>query len=92
MRDLRNGSKVSNVTLSSARRLWHYAIKQHEGNPVKANKVQWLGDIGLWRRYEKAGTVRYDLAIRENGTIRAYYGVTENGMHGQWMQFLGDEE
>jgi hypothetical protein len=92
MRDLRNGSKVSNVTLSSARRLWHYAIKQHEGNPVKANKVQWIGDIGLWRRYEKAGTVRYDLAIRDNGNIRAYYGVTENGMHGQWMQFLGEEE
>jgi hypothetical protein len=92
MRDLRNGSKVSNVTLSSARRLWHYAIKQHEGNPVKINKVQWVGDIGLWRRYEKAGTVRYDLAQRDSTNLRAYYGVTENGMHGQWMQFLGEEE
>ena len=45
MRDMRNGNKVSNVTLSSARRLWHYAIKQHEGNPVKANRVDWMGDI-----------------------------------------------
>jgi len=92
MRDLRNGSKVSNVTLSSARRLWHYAIKQHEGNPVKANRVEWIGDIGVWRRYEKAGSVRYDLVQRENGTIRVYYGVTENGMHSQWMQFLGEED
>lgn len=92
MRDMRNGNKVSNVTRSSARRLWHYAIKQHEGNPVKMNRVEWVGDIGVWRRYEKAGSTRYDLAQRDNGTIRVFYGVTENGMHGQWMQFLGEED
>ena len=92
MRDLRNGSKVSNVTRSSARRLWHYAITQHEGNPVKADKIEWQGDIGLWRRYEKAGSVRYDLVQRDNGNIRVYYGVTENGMHGHWADFLGDED
>lgn len=92
MRDMRNGSKVSNVTRSSARRLWHYAIKQHEGNPVKPNRVEWVGDIGVWRRYTKAGSTRYDLAQRDGDTIRVFYGVTENGMHGQWMQFLGEEE
>jgi hypothetical protein len=92
MRDLRNGSKVSNVTLSSARRLWHYAIKQYEGNPVKANRVEWIGDIGIWRRYEKAGSVRYDLVQRDTNNIHVYYGVTENGMHSQWMQFLGEED
>lgn len=92
MRDMRNGSKVSNVTRSSARRLWHYAIKQHEGNPVKPNRVEWVGDIGVWRRYAKAGSTRYDLAQRDGDTIRVFYGVTENGMHGQWMQFLGEEE
>jgi hypothetical protein len=92
MRDLRNGSIVSNVTRSSARRLWHYAITQHEGNPVKANKIEWHGDIALWRRYEKAGSVRYDLAQRENGHIRVYYGVTENGMHDSWAAFLGEED
>lgn len=92
MRDMRNGNKVSNVTRSSARRLWHYAIKQHEGNPVKMNRVEWVGDIGVWRRYAKAGSTRYDLAQRDSGTIRVFYGVTENGMHGQWMQFLGEED
>lgn len=92
MRDMRNGNKVSNVTRSSARRLWHYAIKQHEGNPVKPNRVEWVGDVGVWRRYAKAGSTRYDLAQRDNDTIRVFYGVTENGMHGQWMQFLGDED
>jgi hypothetical protein len=92
MRDLRNGSIVSNVTRSSARRLWDYAIKQHEGNPLKPNKVEWHGDIGLWRRYEKAGSIRYDLVQKDNGHIRVYYGVTENGMHDQWADFLGDED
>lgn len=92
MRDLRNGSDVSNVTRSSARRLWHYAIRQHEGNPVKLNKVEWIGDIGVWRRYKKAGGTRYDLVQRDNGSVRVYYGVTENGMHGQWALFLGEEE
>lgn len=92
MRDMRNGNKVSNVTRSSARRLWHYAIKQHEGNPVKMNRVDWVGDIGVWRKYAKAGSTRYDLVQKEGGNIRVFYGVTENGMHGQWMQFLGEED
>ena len=93
MRDLRNGSMVKNVTRTSARRLWHYAIKQFEGNPVKSSKVQWLDNIGLWRRYEKGGDVRYDLVQRVNGgNLRVYYGVTESGMHGRWEAFLADED
>lgn len=92
MRDLRNGNVVKNVTMSSARRLWHYAIKQYESNPIKANRVQWYGDIGLWRRYEKGGDVRYDLVQRDNNRMRIYYGVTENGMEGDWEAFVPDEE
>ncbi|MFW5708695.1 MAG: RNA-binding domain-containing protein [Chloroflexota bacterium] len=91
MRDLRNGNIVKNVTLSSARRLWHYAIKQKETNPVRADKIDWKGDIGLWRVYEKNGAVRYDLVQKDNG-IRVYYGATEGGMHGPWQQFLVSEE
>ncbi len=92
MRDLRNGNIVKNVTRSSARRLWHYAIQQMETNPVKADKAQWQGDIGLWRRYERAGEWRYDLVQRENGKLRVYYGVTEGGMHGPWQAFLAPED
>lgn len=92
MRDLRNGNIVKNVTRSSARRLWHYAIKQRESNPVKADKVQWHGDIGLWARYEKLGETRYDLVQRENGQLRVYYGVTESGMLGDWQVFLSPED
>lgn len=92
MRDLRNGNIVKNVTRSSARRLWHYAIKQLEGSPVRPEKVDWRGDIGLLRCYKKSGTVRYDLVQRENGTVRVYYGATEGGMHGPWQQFLAPED
>ncbi len=92
LRDLRNGNIVKNVTRSSARRLWHYAITQTETNPVKADKVQWQGEIGLWRRYQKAGEVRYDLVQRENGNLRVYYGVTESGMQGPWQTFLAPDD
>jgi len=92
MRDLRNGNVVKNVTRSSARRLWHYAIKQKETNPPKPDKVNWQGDIGLWRSYKKNGAIRYDLVQRNNGNIRVYYGATESGMHGPWQQFLEPED
>jgi hypothetical protein len=92
MRDLRNGNLVKNVTLDSARKLWHYAIKQYTGNPVKMNHVQWRGEIGLIRRYEKGGDIRYDLAQKDGESMRIYYGVTENGMDGEWEMFIPIEE
>lgn len=92
MRDLRNGNIVKNVTRSSARRLWHYAIKQYDENPVAVEKVDWHGAVGLWRRYGRGGGVRYDLVQREGNDLRVYYGVSEGGMHGHWAQFLEPEE
>lgn len=92
MRDLRNGNIVKNVTSSSARRLWDYAIKQRESNPVRAEKVHWQGDIGLWQRYQKSGEWRYDLVQRAGNNIRVYYGVTDGGMQGKWQVFLAPDE
>lgn len=92
LRDLRNGNVVKNVTRSSARRLWHYAIGQRESNPVKPEKVQWHGSVGLWRRYQKSGETRYDLVQRcQDGSLRVYYGVTDSGLHGPWLVFLTPE-
>lgn len=91
MRDLRNGNIVHNVTRESARRLWHYAIRQHETNPVTRDDVQWIGDIGLWRSYKRGSDVRYDLVKEENGKFRVFYGVSEAGMSGDWQQFLDME-
>jgi hypothetical protein len=91
MRDLRNGNVVKNVTRKSARRLWHYAITQAEDHPVDPGQVDWRGDIGLLKRREHGGRARYDLVQRENGKVRAYYGVTEDGIHGEWARLVGLE-
>jgi hypothetical protein len=92
MRDLRNGNVVNNVTRKSARRLWHYAISQAEENPVDAGKVEWHGDVALLKRREHAGQARYDLVQREDGKLRVYYGVTEDGIHGEWARLVGLDE
>ena len=91
MRDLRNGSVVKNVTESSARKLWLYAIQQRLKHPAVAGEVQWQGDKGLVKRHEKQGHARYDLALRGDGQLRVFYGVSESGMSGDWQQFLTPE-
>ncbi|MBN2470328.1 MAG: putative DNA binding domain-containing protein [Anaerolineae bacterium] len=92
MRDLRNGNIVKNVTRTSARRLWHYAITEKEKNPVDPAKVTWQDKFGLWKRHKRGGTVRYDLVQRSADGLRVFYGVTEDGMHGPWQVFVEDEE
>lgn len=89
IRDLRNGSSVQNVTLKSARRLWRYAISQHEQNAPKVDSIQWAGDVGLVKAEKRAGKQRYDFAQRmPDGSIAVYYGVTEEGCDDPWQQFL----
>ncbi len=90
MRDLRNGNLVKNVTRRSARRLWRYAIEEAEGNPVKPTQVRWMGPIGLWKRREHGNLIRYDLVQKDGDTIRVYYGVTEEGLHGAWNALVGE--
>lgn len=94
MRNLQNGQTVPGVTRSSARSLWQYAIIKRESQPVEAHTLSWSGDMALVRRYRRSGTVRYDLALRENGNttqIRVFYGVTDEGLTGQWLQFASDD-
>ncbi len=89
VRDLRNGSVVRNVTRKSARKLWHYAISQHEQHPDDSLQIQWLGDLGLISASQRAGAIRYDLALREpDGTLRVFYGVTDDGVHGEWQKVI----
>jgi hypothetical protein len=89
VRDLRNGTLVRNVTRKSARKLWHYAITQHEQHPVESLDVQWLGDLGLVSASRRAGATRYDLMQRlPNGQLRLFYGVTDDGVHGEWQKVI----
>jgi hypothetical protein len=90
MRDLRNGNIVKNVTRSSARKLWHYAILEKEKNPVDGGKVTWQNDVGMWKRHKRGGTTRYDLVKKTPEGLRVFYGVTEDGMHGPWQVFISD--
>lgn len=93
IRDLRNGSLVQNVTLKSARRLWRYAISQHEQGALKPDVIRWVGDVGLVRMEKRAGKHRYDFAQRlPDGSIAIYYGVTEEGCEGVWRQFMVEQD
>ena len=85
MKDLRNGNVVRNVTRSSARKLWRYAITEHESKPVKEGQVEWHGNLGVWKSSKRAGKLRFDLVQRmPNGELHVYYGVTEDGIDGPW--------
>jgi hypothetical protein len=90
IRDLRNGNLIKNVNRRGARDLWMYALRKHEEGQVNPAKVQWQGNVGLVHVEKRAGKLRYDLALREGGKIRVFYGVTEDGMEGAWSVFVED--
>ncbi len=93
MRDLRDGGRVHNVTRSSARRLWRYAIALKEKGTFSEDKVVWAGDLGLWHKYLRSGRPHYDLVQRaKDGSVRVYYGVSEEGIHGAWQEVVGKQE
>jgi hypothetical protein len=93
MRDLRNGNVVKNVTKSSARRLWHYAILQYSSLPedLSTASITWRGDIGLLQVQRRGKSARYDLAQKTSQGIRIYFGVTEDGIHGNWKSIVGGD-
>ena len=93
VRDLRNGNVVKNVTETSARRLWHYAITEYLKLPKDIRKAasSWEGELGLLRTRGRTKSRRYDLAQASDGSTRLYYGVTEDGIHGDWKRLVGKE-
>jgi PHP family Zn ribbon phosphoesterase len=94
MRDLRNGNVVKNVTRSSARRLWHYALTQYTALPEDPGKIQaqWQGDCGLIKSYKQGKVKLFDLIQRTPEGYRYFFGVTPNGIHGPWKELVGEEE
>lgn len=93
VRDLRNGMVVNNVTEKSARKLWHYAITQYAALAKDETqlKADWRGDFGLLKQYSQRQQTRFDFVHRVEGTLRFYFGVTEEGIHDGWRQFVAEE-
>jgi hypothetical protein len=94
VRDLRNGNVVKNVTLKSARQLWHYGLTEHArlvANLGQADII-WEGDFGLLHREKHGKRERYDLVERTPQGYRYYFGVTDDGIHGPWKWLVGQEE
>ncbi|MEI2608386.1 MAG: RNA-binding domain-containing protein [Candidatus Promineifilaceae bacterium] len=89
LRDLRNGNLIKNVTQSSARKLWHYAIQQAEVGGPKLDHIRWQGNRALVNKRVKDGNTWYDLALRDpEGTIHIYYGVTDSGLDDAWLKLI----
>jgi len=95
VRDLRNGNVVKNVTPSSARKLWHYAITRYSKlpeNPGLSKEIIWQGDYGIIHRRKQGKSVRYDFIQKIGKDYRYYFGVTEDGIHGPWKSLVGNNE
>jgi hypothetical protein len=94
MRDLRNGMVVKNVTRTSARRLWHYAITEYNKLPQDLTHadIHWMGNLGLIRCHQQGKCERYDMLQRTPQGIRYFFGVTDDGIHGPWKALVGVEE
>ncbi|MEZ4645815.1 MAG: hypothetical protein R3E31_24355 [Chloroflexota bacterium] len=91
VRDLRNGNLIKNVTKSSARKLWRYAITQEENGSINPNKLNWKGNMALIEKRQKGDLVWYDLAVRDsNDAVHIYYGVTDSGLNEEWLPLLGE--
>lgn len=88
VRDLRNGNLIKNVTKSSARKLWHYAISQVEAGIPERDKIRWQGDIALVDQRTRDDHVWYDLALRDADTVHVYYGVTDSGLNEDWLPLV----
>jgi hypothetical protein len=64
---------------------------EKENNPVDPSKVKWQGAIALLKADKRGGVTRYDFAQRDKDGIRVYYGVTEDGIGGEWQKLVPQE-
>jgi len=89
VRDLRNNLIVRNVTMKSARDLWHYAISQYADQPGGPDEIEWTGSRAVLAGGVRAGKLRYDLAMRdEKGATFVFYGVMQEGLDEGWKGLI----
>jgi hypothetical protein len=85
---------VKNVTQSSARRLWHYAISKYDSVQSAPEKqdIKWLGTYGLLAKYKQGQNDHFDFILKTDTGLRYFFGVTLDGIDGEWRQFIDKEE
>lgn len=88
MRDLRSGRIAENVTRKSARRLWRQAIVERENGLPAPEGITWDGNLGYCGSTVRDGVRRYQLAYRDNGDIRYFYAVGEEGINEAWRRLV----
>lgn len=88
VRDLRNDNLINNVTRSSARKLWRYAITKIEEGFPDPKKIEWHNNLAVLNVRKKHEHVWYDLALREDNNIHVYFGVTDSGLNDKWMELV----
>lgn len=89
VRDLRKRTLVRNVTIKSARDLWHYAVTKTTTNSYVPERIAWQGDRALLGSAERGGKLRHDFAMRnDQGDVQIYFGVTDDGMDAGWRSLL----
>lgn len=90
VRDLRNGNLIKNVTKTSARKLWHYAITQVEAGIPSPDDINWHGKVALVNQRSRDKHVWYDLALRDEDGVHVYYGVTDSGLNETWLKLVNE--
>ncbi|MDQ2784695.1 MAG: putative DNA binding domain-containing protein [Chloroflexota bacterium] len=88
MRDLRSRRVADNVTRKSARRLWRQAILEREKGLPDPDAIRWDGPLGYWGSSNRDGVRRHNLAYRENGDIRYFYAVSDDGINEVWRALI----
>jgi hypothetical protein len=89
LRDLRNSKVIHNVRRDTSRRIWRYAIEQHEGKPLNEKRVRWRADKGYWKTYTpRGGDRRFNLVARTPDGVRIFYAVGEDGLDDAWKTVL----
>ncbi len=59
---------------------------------MKQAEISWEGDKGILRRYKQGKLDRYDLIQKIGERYRYFYGVTDDGIDGDWKRLLGTED
>ena len=88
MRDLRSNRVADNMTRKSARRLWRQTILEREKGLPDPDAIRWDGPLGYWGSSNHDGVRRHNLSYRENGDVRYFYAVSDDGINEVWRSLI----